>query len=521
MNKLNTGRNHLFLFLIAAILLQPYRSFSRGTKISPAPLTQEEADRLLGIVLTSTSRPSAATPYSAKSYPLPSSSAISSASACRMTTSPVPPAVSSLVGALREIELPITRPFSPVEPECSTNFYMELISSKKFSRTAFGERLWNLIENHETNVQDNMEDVAFPIEPGFQSRVISHNSPCPVACLSSTLNAIYESFLAKKVIEFEGANAGKNIKPVFTKILDKLTSYYGPEEEARNRDNWSKDPFLTIYPVAQKELKTSEQLKLHLEAKDDIPIFLDYYIGSYGFKRPALAQSTLLPYGISLEASLKLVQNHCYSGGIAQARGTKVLLDPNSVRETRQVGIVKDVDVPGLVAHPTHRPWKHSGELAMIVPDSSDYITQARKRQIPMACGVSGTTNIALWSLFSLNIDLSPKELRTFLLANWANLCADGGHSLQEVLSATKVIANYIQEKELARYLNPTTLASLNEITRSLSVDGTDDPRKFGYYHDSFFRDIEADTPDFKTIKAEAQREFLNYFESSPCKAAP
>ena len=440
--------------------------------------------------------------------------------ACRVNPGIAPATLPQLLGALKECELPAVKTFSAIGPECSTRFYMQLLVSRKFAGRPFEKRLWSFIENHQTHVQENMEGVEFPADPGFKGGLIESNTPCAKECLSPALNAIYESFLAKKVIEFERTHAGRNIAPIFTKIMNKLSEHYGADEEERYKDGWSKSPLNSLYPVAQKSLKTSDQIKSHLLAKDDIPLLFDYYIGSYGMHRPLLATTTLLPFGVSLDASLKELQDHCYKGEIERARGSKIPVDPATVRETRQVGIAKGVEVPGLVLDPAHKPWKHSGESLSLTDGSSSYMTQAKLRQIPIACGVSGTTNIALWSLFSLNIDVTPKELRAYLLANWANLCADGGHSLQEVLSATQIVMKYISEKGLAAHLNRTTLNSLREVTRSLSVDGTDDPRKFGYYHDSFFRDLEAESPDFVTIRAAAQREFLDYFERSACNAA-
>ncbi|MFZ9596753.1 MAG: hypothetical protein ACO3A2_11855 [Bdellovibrionia bacterium] len=108
--------------------------------------------------------------------------------------------------------------------------------------------------------------------------------------------------------------------------------------------------------------------------------------------------------------------------------------------------------------------------------------------------------------------------MRLLLLSFWASLCIDGGHSLQEVLSAFKLNALYLdpgknqmETQKSHRSFSKRSLRSLVAITHDLSVNGSDENKKFGLYENSFFRFIRHSS--FLKVKNKARQELLDYLE--------
>jgi hypothetical protein len=389
-----------------------------------------------------------------------------------------------------------------------------LINSGKFS-PAIQNSLWEAIENHSVNVLKTTSTLPLFHEDDFLSTTAVANTPCKKECQSHTLNSIYESFLAKSWIDFERESHGRNVKPLFDPIYDALKAFPLAKYEEK-REAWLSSG-VEFYPVAQKKKKSREELIQALETKSDIPLLMDHFVTTYGFPRnPDEGSWVATKEGNTLDPYLKYFQDRCYTREVIKERGEKIfLVEPRRV--SNQSGIVERVDIPELAMAPGAEAWKHSGATSKFKRDGTHYDQSARKAHIPIVCGISGTTNIALWSIFSLRVNLSPKELRLFLLTTWATLCADGGHSLQEILSASKIVANYIRHNEAHPYLPKTTLDSLNEVTHDWGVNGTESEALFGQHSEMFLKDIEKDYPDFALARARAQQHVNDYYKKSGC----
>jgi hypothetical protein len=438
----------------------------------------------------------------------------SNESSCINIVNPETDLISAEQKSISEALKMIPLDYSGIGPKCSVNFYMGMLNSgATIQEGNLDQSIWRAIENHTHNVPEVMSQIGKIKNPEMIDPIIQKNNTCSKTCHSSNLNSIYESFLAKSILDSEKQNGGKNIKKVYDKIFEKLNAKFG-KLEIDTELNWVTN-LINTYPSNQKHSRAHTEVWKRLQQRDDILIVMDFFMSGYGFQRPYMAPTTQLKNGIWLDGSLRDVQNDCYLGDINKSRGNKLPRLPSPINN--QTGIVKNLDIPELAFNAADKAWEHSGRGVKLEKGSSDYIDNAKNLQIPLVCGVSGTTNILLWSLLSLGVELNPKELRLFLLTTWAYLCADGGHSLQEVLSAAKIIAKYIAKNDVTNHLPKTMLDSINAVTKDLSAVGPKSDKMFGSYYDGLFKDIEKDYPDFSVMRGAAQKNFNNYYKTLGC----
>ena len=186
----------------------------------------------------------------------------------------------------------------------------------------------------------------------------------------------------------------------------------------------------------------------------------------------------------------------------------------NSARRS-QAGIV-NFDLP-ILNIPNAQPWKKWGrDVCTFSTDNSEFNLTSRKLNIPIVCGLSGTTTMILWSILNSGVTLNANDLRLIILSIWIALNFDGGHSLQEILSAIRLSSDFIAQnlsnEVIRNSFSPETLTHLFEISRSFSGTGALTPGTFfGSYSRSFFKWI--NLPSFqssRTKTSEAIFEYLN-----------
>jgi hypothetical protein len=105
--------------------------------------------------------------------------------------------------------------------------------------------------------------------------------------------------------------------------------------------------------------------------------------------------------------------------------------------------------------------------------------------------------------------------MRLVTLAIFSSLCADGGHTLQEVLSAAKYNHGHVEaalkaEESWTKQISAVSVHSLGAVTEGLSADG--EPKKsevFGAYYDGFFNKLKA--PTFWDARKAAQNKLVRY----------
>lgn len=419
-----------------------------------------------------------------------------------------------------------------VDPDCSTNYLLRLLSQPDSELPAqTRDSLWKAITNHETSRMKTFPKSPKLADTSAADQLIIDNFICAKECQNSTLQGVYESFLAKSVIQFESQLNVLNSASLFRKIFDQQKELFKKYQENINL-LWQSNSY-KLYPVAQRRPKTPEDIQKFLEHPSDIPLALDYFMTTYGLPRNNTIPLFSALFKDQPEAMhLTKTQDSCYANQISTIRGTRYQSYQKAIQNlpaSNQSGIVSQLDIPSLRLHITDQPWVHAGKSKGILPNSSQFVRNSAIAGIPVVCGVSGSTNIALWSLLSLKLDLSPAELRLFLLATWATLCADGGHSLQEVLSAGRIVSDYIathgsdvidpQHSTLLKdVLSKKTVAALNDVTSKFSNGNSQlIDSWFGKYQDGFFYDLEKDYPAFAAIQARAKKETLEWYQSSSC----
>jgi hypothetical protein len=151
-------------------------------------------------------------------------------------------------------------------------------------------------------------------------------------------------------------------------------------------------------------------------------------------------------------------------------------------KKESQIGIVNfnfpelDIKLPYF----ENEPWKHPGRSQCDVSYlQGTYQHEAYKRSIPLECGVSGSTNFWLWTIVWSDIDLTLTETALIVFSAFLILGADGGHSLNEVLTTATLDAifwkdylEYSKDRTFAKIFNSSFAEHLYTITKSINPVG-------------------------------------------------
>lgn len=359
-----------------------------------------------------------------------------------------------------------------------SNNYVFVKSLAKTNLNHFSARP---IEDHSFPPDTTQSD---PLPAGFN----------PEKCTNTNLGAIYESFLAKYIVESDSLDT--EISPIYQKLFDgmKASSVFDPSV-----DKWLEKykKGLIALPVSDTPQMTPDERVEELKTGKKALLKFDF----------VLFHSR---YGLGIPPFYSEFRNKLFEYRMSAVRGPRT--DNKTTLKRNQYGIVK-FDVPAL-EKPEIAPWLHWGRDACGMGDSV-YRKSAEKLHIPLACGVSGSTNFPIWSLLAYQTELDEKEALLYVLSVWAGLCADGGHSLQEVLSAVKVIADYLKEGDPKLTPIPRqTVASLISITDGISIDGKQ-PGEFGKY--TKFLD-KITSPGFVEARSKAQTALGSYVKANCSK---
>ncbi len=316
-------------------------------------------------------------------------------------------------------------------------------------------------------------------------------------CNDLSINSIYESLLAKNIVTNQ--DLSRAIYNIYQKVLTSMRS------DSRLHGSfvaWGKDnDDSRVLPVTQKHYLHNKLDELW--SGHNTILALDYLL--YNAKEYDAR-------GIGEE--IKRYRDDFYNKKLTVERGSR--RDNYTGIPRSHYGIVK-FDVP-ILELPGAIPWKHwARDTCLVDPNSSIYNRNVTRLNIPLACGISGSSTLALWVVLKSKVDLSEDEVRLLLLSIWAGLCADGGHALQEVLSAFKLNALYLSkimnDKVIRNNFSTTTVQNLIDVTEDLAVTGAEqEDGKFGLYYDSFFSMIH--NHDFQNAREKSKEELLNYLKS-------
>lgn len=526
----------------------------------------------------------------------------------------------------KEIVSPKRNRTSKDERSINPCYYSQLLSNLTGS-TNFNE-VFRLLENHElTRVN--------PGEAVYE---------CKPECNNLNLNAVYESLLARKLYESQKFNeaAAKVMTKILYSLQTQLsptepdTKVYKTTNNANTKGSAAEKPAPSHPPDSLDEddleaesfkILSAKQIK-SLQPKEAFNYSVNRWIYGKSHELPVLpvkkfyrdnkakfaSKNLALRYALGLDANGNLDLNAkanpafqfsflmsnakgndqigipkwyrfersiFFSSYLRKIRGFRADKPPHERNVYRTQYGIATFDVPQLEAPKGTRPWLHWGrDICINQPVLSRYGKSVIRLQIPVACGVSGSTHIALWSVFASRVELNTQEMQTFLLLTWSLLSLDGGHTLQEVLTTAKVLSDYLMlmdsKSEFHHKISPVTLASLHSATADVvAVDydllkrddnylkqiesgilaeksgpyyinyWKDDQEvlseqeikinkeiqyyfsdrgrsvtgtKFGQYADGFFKYIQTDL--FTQIKKQARDELLQYHKAS-CSVSP
>ncbi|KAB8033803.1 hypothetical protein [Fluviispira multicolorata] len=309
---------------------------------------------------------------------------------------------------------------------------------------------------------------------------------CKVECDDSNLNRIYESLFAKNIMQ--NMNLRRKFSPIFAKIFRSMKKTMGKSVFQNSIHKWAiHDDTDIVFPSLQRQklysLPTVQFPSKELAIKYAIGLQVD----NNGMRNPLPNNSLQLDYllynakgsdGIGFQGShekFKKERDYFFYSLGRRMRGYRGNRVPEN--KTLYYGIVK-FNLPELKALANSVPWRNWGRDSCVTEASGNsYTKSVAELQIPLACGISGTTNVALWSVFAFGTELNEYEMRLFLLSTWSTLSVDTGHFLQEVLTAAKIVAIYL--RGLIEYPDPEyayfkthipikTLESLEKVVKKI-----------------------------------------------------
>lgn len=194
-----------------------------------------------------------------------------------------------------------------------------------------------------------------------------------------------------------------------------------------------------------------------------------------------------------IDSRLKEQRDSVFSGAIMPLRGNQPRFPAASQDVDRhKIGItMRNISTESLPGYTD----LHTRPIDYKMP-SKDLEQQIRQvdHGHPLACGLSGTTNIHLWGLYASHQDnviaakeggaayhpLSPSEMLGFLHLLASTLCLDGGHSRYEVIKAAILVHRDMKVQDLPKE-NREFVENLGKAL---------DPIDTGYLYDDFLRPV-------------------------------
>lgn len=277
---------------------------------------------------------------------------------------------------------------------------------------------------------------------------------CDVDCSNARMGELYESLLLKALLQ--DAPLAEAMLAVHEKVFAGLRARNPVRYEALRRE-WRSAP--SAFPVNQKGLGVRVQA-------NRVTLSADWL--------KHLALSDLLG------GELAEWRDYFFNSVLHRVRGYRTNQKGRSGVES-QVGITNFDYAPLQVPIEGAEAWMHPGRSKCLTDVRQSTLQRTMDyRDVPSACGMSGSTNFWTWTALASGADLSAGEARLLLLSAYVTLGSDGGHSLQEVLSSAALnatvfreAATYAADSALARLVGRSGFAaSLEEVTREMNPVG-------------------------------------------------
>lgn len=291
---------------------------------------------------------------------------------------------------------------------------------------------------------------------------------CDKDCDNLFISELYESYLIK--FSLESAALTNEILRIYRKIFDK----FDRQQLLSAYEHWLHEP--PLFPVNQKERDWSQYRK---------DVALKNIIGiSHDPTNVLLGGDFLKQLQYELPDDFKAKRDYMFNSVLKKARGYRTNSKKGREGLTEaQIGITS-FDLADLKLKPEYyetTKWMHPGRSQCdTAPLQGMYQNEAFKKFIPLKCGISGSTNFWIWTALYSGVNLTPEEMRLFVLSAYIVLGADGGHSLMEVLSSAtmsaiymKHYATYSDDLTLTPYIRNSNFArNLYEITKDINPIG-------------------------------------------------
>ncbi|APJ03710.1 hypothetical protein [Silvanigrella aquatica] len=372
---------------------------------------------------------------------------------------------------------------------CDANIPSYLTKSVENSTCYYSSNMSKILnENKQNSSQASNEEKFFQTIENhlFFNEISAGNESCKNVCTDESINRIYESLIALKVNQ--NKELSKKFSDIFKKIFTSMKNILGKHDFDASVESWAN---LNDSKITFPSLQRQQYFPHATSALPTKQIAYKYAIGlsqdNFNNKNPLPDPALQLDYflfnakandNIGLEKNLPLFKKereYYYNALLRRFRGFRDSKTPSN--KTLYYGISK-FDISELKAKDKSVSWQNwSRDSCVLEPLGTTYGQTVAKFKMPFACGISGTTNLIIWSLIAFGTDLNEEEMRLFLLSIWSTLSVDTGHSLQEVLTATKLNAIYLRgiiENKNDNYeyfrkkISIKTLESIEKVTQSI-----------------------------------------------------
>lgn len=324
----------------------------------------------------------------------------------------------------------------------------------------------------------SLEDKQYIIENHIN---IENDSICDQYCQNIVIQQLYESLLIKKLLE--NYSITSKITIVYNKIFNAFKNKLNLENPNKYEEilmSWLKT--IPYFPSNQKnrnwDMYNTNAIIQRLSGID------------HDHTEILLGADFLKELGNYIPVEFKKIRNYSFNNILKRLRGyrtnqkhRRINNDKNSeyIKEN-QIGILNfnmdELKLSNKYYNPA--PWKHPGRSECnINPLQGVYEHSAYKQDVPLECGLSGSVNFWIWTILYAEVNLTIEETLLVILSACIVLGADGGHSINEVLSSSTINAifwkeylKYSEDQKFSNYFQSEFAKNMYKITEKINPIG-------------------------------------------------